>query len=55
MLALHSLLFLLPDLFRKVRTWRKTMQTQKPGNFSVPEPEIVETESRQRASGANTS
>ena len=31
--------------------WRKTMEPQKPGNSPRPGPEVIETESRQRASG----
>ena len=37
-----SLFVLLPDPFRGMEEWRKTMETQKPGNSPGPGPEIVE-------------
>ena len=33
---------LLPDPFREMGTWRKTMESQKPGNSPGPGPEVVE-------------
>ena len=36
------LLFMLPDTFRGMNVWRKTMELQKPGNSPRPGPEIVE-------------
>ena len=36
------LLLLLPDPFRGMRAWRKTMEPQKPGNSPSPGPAIVE-------------
>ena len=35
------LLFLLPDPFRGMGAWRKTMEPQKPGNSPRPGPEVV--------------
>ena len=31
----------LPDLFQGMGAWRKTMETQKPGNSTGPGPEVV--------------
>ena len=33
---------LLPDPFRGMGAWQKTMEFQKPGNFPRPGPEVVE-------------
>ena len=35
-------MLLLPDPFRGMRAWRKTMEPQKPSNSPRPGPEIVE-------------
>ena len=35
------LLLLLPDPFRGMGAWRKTMEPQKPGNPPGPEPKVV--------------
>ena len=32
----------LPDSFRGMRAWRKTIEPQKPGNFPGPRSEILE-------------
>ena len=37
-----EMLLLLPDPFRWMGTWRKTMEPQKPGNSPRPGPEVVE-------------
>ena len=47
-------MFLLPGSFRGMGAWRKTMELQKPGNSPGSGPEVVETESRQRVSGAES-
>ena len=36
------LLLVLHDLFREMGTWRKTMESQKPGNSPGPGSEVVE-------------
>ena len=35
-------LLLLPDPFREMGIWQKTMETQKPGNSPGPGPEVVQ-------------
>ena len=42
----------LPDPFRGMGAWRKTMEPQKPGNSTGSGPEVIE--SRQRVSGAKS-
>ena len=39
-LLLLLLLLLLPDPFRGMGAWQKTMEPQKPGNFPGPGPEV---------------
>ena len=39
-----NLLLLLPNPFRAMGAWRKTMEPQKPGNSPGPGPEVVERE-----------
>ena len=34
-------LLLLPDCFRGMGTWQKTLELQKQGNFSRSEPEVA--------------
>ena len=50
-LSRQSLILLLPDPFRGMGPWRKTIEPQKPGNSPGPGPEVVKRQSRQRASG----
>ena len=38
-------MMLLPDPFRGMGAWRKTMQSQKPGNSPGPGPKVVEKQS----------
>ena len=40
----HFLLLLLPDAFRGMGAWRRTMEPQKPGNSAGPGPEVVKTQ-----------
>ena len=40
-----KLLLLLPDIFRRMRAWRKTMELQEPGNSLEPVPEVVKRQS----------
>ena len=44
----------LPDPFRGMGAWRKTMEPQKPGNSPGSGPEVEKRQSRQRVSGAKS-
>ena len=35
-------MLLLPDPFREMGAWRKTMEPQRPGSYPGPGPEVVE-------------
>ena len=48
------LLLLLPNPFRGMGAWWKALEPQKSGNSPRPGPEVVERQSRQRASGAKS-
>ena len=41
---MHMLLLLLPDPFRGMGAWRRTMEPEKPGNSPGPGPGVVERE-----------